>query len=100
VGLGDGRGHTGPHQAGRTLNGIHVKQRPVAVVIGAGFGGLAAAIRLSVKGYDVQVYDKLDAPGGRASVFRQDGHTFDAGPTIITAPFFIARAVAVVRAAL
>ena len=89
MGLGDGRGHTGPHQAGRTLNGIHVKQRPVAVVIGAGFGGLAAAIRLSVKGYDVQVYDKLDAPGGRASVFRQDGHTFDAGPTIITAPFLL-----------
>ena len=62
-----------------------MKQRPKAVVIGAGFGGLAAAIRLSVKGYDVQVYDKLEEPGGRASVFRQDGHTFDAGPTDINA---------------
>ena len=69
--------------------GLNVKQRPKAVVIGAGFGGLAAAIRLSVKGYDVQVYDKLEEPGGRASVFRQDGHTFDAGPTIITAPFLL-----------
>jgi phytoene desaturase len=66
-----------------------IRQRKVAVVIGAGFGGLAAAIRLSVKGYDVHIYEKLDAAGGRASVFRQDGHTFDAGPTIITAPFLL-----------
>lgn len=59
---------------------------PTAIVIGSGFGGLAAAIRLSCKGYRVQVLEKLDAPGGRASVHRQDGFTFDAGPTIITAP--------------
>ncbi len=65
------------------------QQRPVAVVIGSGFGGLAAAIRLSVKGYQVQVLEKLDAPGGRAYVHRQDGFTFDAGPTIITAPFLL-----------
>ena len=63
-----------------------IRQRKKAVVIGAGFGGLAAAIRLSVKGYDVAIYEKLDGAGGRASVFSQDGHTFDAGPTIITAP--------------
>jgi phytoene desaturase len=61
--------------------------RPHAVVIGAGFGGLAAAVRLGVKGYKVTVVDKLDGPGGRGYVFRQDGFTFDAGPTIITAPF-------------
>jgi phytoene desaturase len=60
-----------------------------AVVIGAGFGGLAAAIRLGAKGYRVTVVEKLDAPGGRASVFRQDGFTFDAGPTILTAPFLL-----------
>ncbi len=66
-----------------------IRQRKKAVVIGAGFGGLAAAIRLSVKGYDVAIYEKLDGAGGRASVFRQDGHTFDAGPTIITAPFLL-----------
>ena len=63
--------------------------RPRAVVIGSGFGGLAAAIRLSCKGYAVSVYERLDAPGGRAYVHRQDGFTFDAGPTIITAPFLL-----------
>jgi len=63
--------------------------QPLAVVIGSGFGGLAAAIRLSVRGYAVQVLDKLDAPGGRAYVHYQDGFTFDAGPTIITAPFLL-----------
>jgi phytoene desaturase len=64
-------------------------QRPHAIVIGAGFGGLAAAIRLGARGYRVTVLEQLDAPGGRAYVFRQDGFTFDAGPTIITAPFLL-----------
>lgn len=58
-----------------------------AIVIGSGFGGLAAAIRLCARGYRVHVLEQLDAPGGRAYVHRQDGYTFDAGPTIITAPF-------------
>ena len=62
-------------------------KRPHAVVIGSGFGGLAAAIRLGARGYRVSVLERLDAPGGRASVHRQDGFTFDAGPTIVTAPF-------------
>jgi phytoene desaturase len=61
--------------------------RPHAVVIGSGFGGLAAAIRLGARGYRVTVLEKLDQPGGRALVHKQDGFTFDAGPTIITAPF-------------
>lgn len=61
--------------------------RPHAVVIGAGFGGLAAAVRLGARGYRVTIVEKLEQAGGRASVFRQDGFTFDAGPTIITAPF-------------
>jgi phytoene desaturase len=56
-------------------------------VIGSGFGGLAAAVRLGARGYRVTVLEKLDAPGGRAYVHRQDGFTFDAGPTIVTAPF-------------
>jgi phytoene desaturase len=60
-----------------------------AVVIGSGFGGLAAAVRLAVKGYDVTVLEKRDRAGGRASVFTQDGFTFDAGPTIITAPHLL-----------
>jgi phytoene desaturase len=58
-----------------------------AVVIGSGFGGLAAALRLAVRGYDVTVLEKLDAPGGRAYVYRRDGFTFDGGPTIVTAPY-------------
>ena len=63
--------------------------RKRAVVIGSGFGGLAAAVRLGARGYEVTVLERLDAPGGRAYVFRQDGFTFDAGPTIITAPFLL-----------
>lgn len=58
-----------------------------AIVIGSGFGGLAAAVRLAVRGYDVTVLEALDAPGGRAYVHHIDGYTFDAGPTIITAPY-------------
>jgi len=61
--------------------------RPHAIVIGSGFGGLAAAVRLGAKGYRVTVLEKLDAPGGRAYVHRRGGHVFDAGPTIVTAPF-------------
>ncbi|EYF03784.1 phytoene desaturase [Chondromyces apiculatus] len=57
------------------------------MVIGSGFGGLAAAVRLGARGFRVTVLDKLDAPGGRAYVHRQDGFVFDAGPTVITAPF-------------
>ncbi len=66
-----------------------MSKRPHAVVIGSGFGGLAAAIRLGARGYRVTVLERLEAPGGRASVFRQDGYVFDAGPTIVTAPFLL-----------
>lgn len=62
-------------------------KRPHAVVIGSGFGGLAAAIRLGARGYRVSVLERLEQAGGRAARFTQDGFTFDAGPTIITAPF-------------
>jgi phytoene desaturase len=61
--------------------------RPHAVVIGSGFGGLAAAVRLGARGWRVTLLERLEQYGGRACVFRQDGFTFDAGPTIITAPF-------------
>jgi phytoene desaturase len=60
-----------------------------AVVIGSGFGGLAGAIRLGARGYRVTVCEKLDKPGGRAYVYEQDGFVFDAGPTIVTAPFLL-----------
>lgn len=58
-----------------------------AIVIGAGFGGIAAALRLRAKGYDVTLIDKQDKLGGRAYVWKRNGYTFDAGPTVITAPF-------------
>jgi phytoene desaturase len=66
-----------------------IDRRPHAIVIGSGFGGLAAAVRLGARGYRVTVLERLDAPGGRAYVFRQDGFTFDGGPTIVTAPFLL-----------
>src|SRR5215204_5637335 len=59
------------------------------VVIGSGFGGLAAAIRLQQQGHEVTIVEKRDKPGGRAYVYEQDGFTFDGGPTIITAPWLI-----------
>ena len=65
-------------------------RRPHAVVIGSGFGGLAGAVRLGARGYRVTVLERLDGPGGRAYVHRQDGFTFDAGPTIVTAPHLFA----------
>jgi phytoene desaturase len=62
---------------------------PRAVVVGSGFGGLAAAVRLRARGYAVTVVEALDRPGGRARVLEQDGFRFDAGPTVITAPYLI-----------
>lgn len=59
------------------------------VVIGSGFGGLAAAVRLQAKGYQVELVESRDKLGGRAYVYEQDGYTFDAGPTILTAPFLV-----------
>ena len=59
------------------------------IVIGSGFGGLAAAIRLQAQGHDVTIVEKLDKPGGRAYVFEQDGFQFDGGPTIVTAPWLL-----------
>lgn len=59
------------------------------VVIGSGFGGLSAAIRLQAQGHVVTLLEKRDKPGGRAYVYKQDGFTFDGGPTILTAPWLI-----------
>lgn len=60
-----------------------------AIVIGAGLGGLAAAVRLRARGYQVTVIEALDRLGGRARVLVRDGFTFDMGPTVITAPHLI-----------
>ncbi|MEM6468221.1 MAG: phytoene desaturase [Planctomycetota bacterium] len=57
-----------------------------AAVVGSGFGGLAAAIRLQAMGFETVIYEGRDLPGGRAYVYRDQGYTFDAGPTVITAP--------------
>ncbi len=72
-----------------TVGVVDPDPRPHAIVIGSGFGGLAAAIRLGARGYRVTVIEKLEQAGGRAAVFRQDGFTFDCGPTIITAPHML-----------
>jgi phytoene desaturase len=60
-----------------------------AIVIGSGFGGLGAAIRLQARGYQTTLLEMRDQPGGRAYVYHDKGFTYDAGPTIITAPFLI-----------
>ncbi len=62
------------------------KQARRAAVVGSGFGGLAAAIRLQAAGVATTVFEGRDKPGGRAYVYQDAGFTFDAGPTVITAP--------------
>ncbi len=57
------------------------------IVIGSGFGGLAAAARLAARGHAVEIFEKRDQLGGRAYVYEMDGFKFDGGPTVITAPF-------------
>ncbi|MBI5608693.1 MAG: phytoene desaturase [Deltaproteobacteria bacterium] len=69
-------------------NTSSTKQRH-AVVVGAGFGGLAAAVRLRAKGFHVTILEANEQPGGRAAVWQRDGFTFDAGPTVITAPYLL-----------
>ena len=59
------------------------------VIIGAGFGGIAAALRLRAKNYKVTLIEKHQDLGGRARVFKKNGFTFDGGPTVITAPYLI-----------
>lgn len=59
---------------------------PRVAIVGSGFGGLAAAIRLQAAGLHTTLFEARDKPGGRAYVHEQDGFTFDAGPTVITAP--------------
>lgn len=58
-----------------------------AVVIGGGFGGIATALRLRARGLEVTLVERLERLGGRAQVYERDGFRFDAGPTVITAPW-------------
>ena len=70
-----------------TLGGVAKNpNRGRAAVIGSGFGGLAAAIRLQAMGFETVCFEGRDKPGGRAYVYQDEGFTFDAGPTVITAP--------------
>ena len=59
------------------------------IVVGAGFGGIAAALRARAKGFNVTIVDRCSRLGGRAQVFERGGFKHDAGPTVITAPFLI-----------
>ena len=59
------------------------------VIVGSGFGGLSAALRLKAKGHEVTLVEKHKDLGGRARVFEKNGFKFDAGPTVITAPYLI-----------
>jgi phytoene desaturase len=63
--------------------------RQKAIIIGSGIGGLSLGIRLQSLGFDTTIFEKLDAPGGRAYVRREAGFVFDMGPTVITVPHFI-----------
>ncbi|MEO1387251.1 MAG: phytoene desaturase family protein [Cyanobacteria bacterium J06634_6] len=63
--------------------------RKKAVIIGSGIGGISLGIRLQSLGFDTTIFEKLDAPGGRAYVRRADGFVFDMGPTVLTVPHFI-----------
>lgn len=62
------------------------KEKKKAIVIGSGFGGIAAAIRMQAQGFQTEILEQRDKPGGRAYVYHTEGFTFDAGPTVVTVP--------------
>jgi len=68
------------------INSVRRSGTQRAAVIGSGFGGIAAAIRLQALGVETTLFEARDKPGGRAYVYQDQGFTFDAGPTVITAP--------------
>lgn len=59
------------------------------LIIGAGIGGLAAAIRMAVRGYQVEVFEANDSAGGKLWAFEQDGYRFDGGPSLFTMPQYV-----------
>jgi phytoene desaturase len=63
-----------------------MKQQHKAIVIGSGVAGLAAAIRLTLQDFDVEVFEQNAYPGGKLSMFEKDGFRFDAGPSLFTQP--------------
>lgn len=81
------RGETAVAEPARPARPAPTSKAAHAAVVGAGFGGIAAALRLRAKGYDVTLFDRAGRCGGRAQVFERDGFRHDAGPTVITADF-------------
>src|SRR4051794_39665407 len=73
---------------------ISLVRTPRVVVVGAGLGGLAVALRLQGLGYDVTVVEQQPAPGGRAARLRAGGFTWDTGPSLITMPWVLEEAFA------
>ena len=63
--------------------------KPKAIIIGAGIAGIATAIRLAVKGYQVEVFEANSYPGGKLSEIAQNGYRFDAGPSLFTMPQYV-----------
>ena len=63
-----------------------MKNKPTAIVIGAGIGGIATAARLAKNGFEVTVVEKNEKPGGRCNQIVQEGHRFDTGPTLFLMP--------------
>lgn len=71
------------------MNDVHARKRnKQVVVIGAGLGGLSAAISLAQEGYPVAIYEKNGQVGGKLNVLRAEGYSFDLGPSILTLPHF------------
>ncbi|MFK7922948.1 MAG: FAD-dependent oxidoreductase, partial [Bacteroidia bacterium] len=62
------------------------KKQKKAIIIGAGIGGIATAIRLQLQGWDTHLFEANDYPGGKLSEIRFDGYRFDAGPSLFTLP--------------
>src|SRR5438067_5199388 len=84
---GAGRGAQGPSPPDQHRHRDHpMNASKTAIVVGAGFGGLALAIRLQASGIQTTLLEKRDKPGGRAYVYEDQGFVFDAGPTVITDP--------------
>jgi phytoene desaturase len=87
-----------PGRSGRTVSGRTVSGRTVSgrtdrvVVVGAGLGGLSAALRLAAAGREVTVLERAAVPGGRAGLLERDGYRFDTGPSVLTMPELIAEA--------
>ena len=63
--------------------------KKTAAIIGAGIAGIASAIRLANKGYDVHVFEANGYPGGKLSSFEVQGYRFDAGPSLFTLPHLV-----------